>query len=839
MDEQTKRDFLDLLREIARDSRGGSSSGSAKKTEQATFDLIKAYDKYQKSINKSKVTLDEQIKISEKFSRTLYYEIAAIEDHIDSLEEAGKTAEAQAQREVKRGMIKAQKDAETIAQAAKLKNSFKEAWTNTQNYSDALGGAVKLVSGSLRGLQSNAGAATVANDILTSGVTLAGKMGSSAGSAMETLGSAGMVLAKGPIAKLGSAAVSAAGSLLKVGSPAVAEAMKFALEYLGKEFNNITEGFRKTSMAGAMFSDGMSGMISAAQDANLTLQQFSGVVEKNRDSLVASGLSVSGSMKLLSETSKIIRKEGNEVGRQLNNLGYSFEEQAGLIAETMGDLGRFGGARGMGAEEVTQATLETAKSMKLLAGLAGEDAKSRKEATRRANDEIGFKSKLLQLEQRYGKEYARKVELSMQQLDPNVAAMVREIEKYGQIITPSLSIMANTVPAMGEAAQTFHSQMASGAADIEETVRLQGRANDKIVAQAKEAGGTFDVLGNVRAGIGAETAKVLEPTLTKALNFGSKEAEEQIRKTREQANTQDETTKKFVAAQTEYQKAMVEAQTLAINNMSDYVSLVKGVNSALRTALETINADKKSISEKIMDNIGMILGLIVAQFGGTMLTKLISNRGLPPPPGSLPPSPGSPTPGTPTPAGGAPGAKPTAPYQDASGRWRDPVSGRYTKAPVVATPTVPTAPTGAASAGGAAGTAAKAAGKGLLRFLPGVGLVIGAADAMGRAGRGDYGGAALALGSGVAGLIPGIGSAASIAMSGALIAKDMGAFDSKSESGSETGVISDAKEMAKKTQDNLGKMTDEIKQMNSQLSQLLSEFRNNNNYQKQIAMNTQ
>ncbi len=68
--------------------------------------------------------------------------------------------------------------------------------------------------------------------------------------------------------------------------------------------------------------------------------------------------------------------------------------------------------------------------------------------------------------------------------------------------------------------------------------------------------------------------------------------------------------------------------------------------------------------------------------------------------------------------------------------------------------------------------AAKAAGKGIGRFIPGVGLALGAYDAYGRAKQGDWTGAALSGLSGAASLIPGIGTAASLGLAGAQAARD-------------------------------------------------------------------
>ena len=71
-----------------------------------------------------------------------------------------------------------------------------------------------------------------------------------------------------------------------------------------------------------------------------------------------------------------------------------------------------------------------------------------------------------------------------------------------------------------------------------------------------------------------------------------------------------------------------------------------------------------------------------------------------------------------------------------------------------------------------AAPAAAVAGKGIGRFIPGVGAALGAYDAYGRAKKGDWAGAGLSALGGAASLIPGVGTAASIGIAGAQALRD-------------------------------------------------------------------
>ena len=72
----------------------------------------------------------------------------------------------------------------------------------------------------------------------------------------------------------------------------------------------------------------------------------------------------------------------------------------------------------------------------------------------------------------------------------------------------------------------------------------------------------------------------------------------------------------------------------------------------------------------------------------------------------------------------------------------------------------------------AAAPVAQAAGKGIGRFIPGVGAAIGAYDAYNRAKQGDWAGAGLSALGGAASLVPGVGTAASLGIAGAQALRD-------------------------------------------------------------------
>lgn len=125
---------------------------------------------------------------------------------------------------------------------------------------------------------------------------------------------------------------------------------------------------------------------------------------------------------------------------------------------------------------------------------------------------------------------------------------------------------------------------------------------------------------------------------------------------------------------------------------------------------------------------------------------------------------------------------------------------------------------------------------GVLRAIPGIGLVAGLGYGAYKAAQGDWTGAALSAGAGVAGLVPGWGTAASVGLSGALAAREMGAFGSDGSS-----VTSPVAPIPSQTTVNQGIRNDTqrlLMENNRLVSRMISLLETNNEIGGDIKQNT-
>jgi hypothetical protein len=625
----SKEELFDMLRDLIND---GNSRVTKKEIDLDKFeDSIKKVDNQLKSlrssVDKTRGSYADQAARSKRVADVAKEEIEALEDLIDSLKDAGRNEEAKAVNTKRFALEEIKQAAESKAANAGFMASLTDGKAHAKVFGNTLVSVAKTTSGVLKDLQSGASASTVANNVLLAGLTLAGQAGSGAGAGLMAAGSAG-IASGNKMVKLGSAAALAAGSLLKIGAPAVTEAMKFALEFLGKEFENIAQGFSKVSATGAVFANGMQGMINAAADANLTLQQFGEVVSKNASDLAASGLGMSAAVTRLGKIKVEIDKSG--IGTSLQKLGYSFEEQAGLVAEVMGQMNVYGKGRLLGDKEIAAETEKYARDLKLLSSLTGQDAKARMEQARQAANQLAFQNKLAEM----APEQAEAIKRSMALMTAEERKATMETVVLGSVVNKTGAVMMSMNEGFSRNVTEMSERIRSGTLTPEETARI--RANNRELVLSQRGATQALAVGAMAAGKNTEMAEGFSAFfLDIAKSPAPEDLQEYLSSLAEGARTADLKTQEFMAAQAANQRAMVEAQGLAIDNMNEYSKLVKDVNTAIADALAKLRemTGNRSVVDMIKDNLlalGSILGLGVAGLAAGYL-KGKGGGGAPPP----------------------------------------------------------------------------------------------------------------------------------------------------------------------------------------------------------------
>ena len=320
--------------------------------------------------------------------------------------------------------------------------------------------------------------------LLTGAVDMASGAATGAGSAVSKMGDTAMSLAKpGSKLQMLGAAASLAGSALSSMAEGASKLAKFGIEVLSKEVEKTVQSYNNMSRAGAMFADGMTGMRNSASQAGLTVEQMSKVVSENSVALAESGLGVGDATRKMGEVTAQLEKNvgtsGRSLRRELLQLGYSFEEQAGLAAEVMSDLRRSRSSLMGNDQAIAQQTAEYATNLRTISALTGEDAKTKMAEQRRQSTQVAFRLKLQELEEKQPG-ITRQVMESMTTMDEASRKAVMEQLTIGAVIDRSANVMMAGSEAYSSKVMGMAQLIESGTFSTEAAQRLQARANDAM-----------------------------------------------------------------------------------------------------------------------------------------------------------------------------------------------------------------------------------------------------------------------------------------------------------------------------------------------------------------------
>ena len=365
-----------------------------------------------------------------------------------------------------------------------------------KNTGAALGGAIK-------GLQSGASSIELATGLASAAIDTAGDAAKATGAAVGSLGvltnsSNPKIKALGGVAELAGKAIGYIGE-------AASKAAKFGLEVVSKELEKTITAFNTLSKSGAMFADGMTGMRKAAGDAGLSVDIFAKVVGERSADLGAAGIGVTEATKRMGSVAKTFSEtmgsSGQTVQMELRKLGYSLEEQAGLIAETMADLNRRGTARGMSDQQIASATAQYAQDLRTVSAITGEDAKSKMAAAKAAANQIAFQNKLAEMDPTKAKQLTD----AMSTMTAQQKKDFMEMQLFGTVVNETGAIMmasnrgyANSMQQLNDAANegALTVQKASDIQAENSQLALEDRKNLTAIGLAQAASGSFTEVAN-------------------------------------------------------------------------------------------------------------------------------------------------------------------------------------------------------------------------------------------------------------------------------------------------------------------------------------------------------
>jgi hypothetical protein len=461
---QLRKVFEDQMR-VQRISN--SSDMEAKK---ASLKMIKDTIAAQTSLKRSAESLHisieglkKQFNEGELTAEELADELGYLRTQVNKTTDATKKAE----------LIKAKSELEWANARAQSEKIFKDSMGQLTGV--AIAGAITAYTGAAKKALAGGSGLEVAAGFMTAGIDTANAATQAGAGALSQFGAA-TAGAGGKLKYVGMAA-SVAGAGLSFLGKEISELAKAGIGFMLSQTTKLIAGFDSMSASGAIYAGGMTEMISTANGAGLTLEQFSKAVGENRDKLASMGLGVGEASKRMAGAMKA---GGAEAQRQMFALGMSAEESAGAYATVMQRLAGPTQKLRASNEEVAAATMKYVTDLKTLQSITGEDVKSKQDKIRQENDTLAFQQELAKMDPKK----AADLQAAMDNMTEGQRKALRERMIYGAVISKDVAIGMATNEGIRKNHEMTYQAAVDGSLNASKMQDIQSRTNAEITKNA-------------------------------------------------------------------------------------------------------------------------------------------------------------------------------------------------------------------------------------------------------------------------------------------------------------------------------------------------------------------
>jgi hypothetical protein len=231
----------------------------------------------------------------------------------------------------------------------------------------------------------------------------------------------------------------------------------------------------------------MQGMVNATDGTKLRLEEMTKVVVDHKEALVSSGLGIGEATSRVGAVAKMFASTTGkfaQMDRQLLALGYSYEEQAGMAAETLGAMRRGAGGQNVTNTQVAQTTAEYAKNLALLKSLSDEDVKGKMDQRKKENMELAFELQMAKM----SPAQRAQVTSAMSKMSDLEARNLRERMVYGSVINKAGAVMEAQSGGVKSAGEEYYKQLKNNSLSVESVANTQARYGPQIAKDIERSG---------------------------------------------------------------------------------------------------------------------------------------------------------------------------------------------------------------------------------------------------------------------------------------------------------------------------------------------------------------
>jgi hypothetical protein len=239
---------------------------------------------------------------------------------------------------------------------------------------------------------------------------------------------------------------------------------------LVEEGNKLIKTHKEMTGAGLIFANGMSGLVDATAGTKLRLEEMTEVVKNNREAFAASGLGMAEATTKVGNIARIFASTSGTMAkadRQMLALGYSYQDQAALAAETLAAMSKSG--RPVDDRAAAEATKKYAENLSLIASITGEDVKAKMKKIKDDNANMAMEAALAKMTP----ENAAKFRAAQAMMTGTQQKAMRDMLIFGTVRDKDAAQMMATNAGFRQSIQMASAAQKNGTLDGEKMLDIQ------------------------------------------------------------------------------------------------------------------------------------------------------------------------------------------------------------------------------------------------------------------------------------------------------------------------------------------------------------------------------
>lgn len=342
--------------------------------------------------------------------------------------------------------------------------------------------------------------------MLSTNIDLAGAAAKAAVDVAAGLGTAAAGIL-GPFSGVGTGLVNAMSAAAKAVIDFATTILKMANEIFAKEFQKSADALKEYTKVGASFAGGMLEMRDIAHDSGLGIKQLTAAAVASSEEIRNMGLTQGEGARIMAQGAKSLAttmgKSGGSMRDELLALGYTYEEQAGLVAQYGATLKASGqDIKNLAPADLAKQTKDYAVNLKVISDITGQDAKKLMDKARSESMRGAMMNKL------DGDQ--RKAFLSahatMSTLGPEMQTALMQMISGGTVTDPMIAGNAEAMEMLKKTAAGVNAGSASMTADTQKAMSEAAAATRAKTLAEGSAVGTAQLMSKNTGGVASGMA---------------------------------------------------------------------------------------------------------------------------------------------------------------------------------------------------------------------------------------------------------------------------------------------------------------------------------------------